>query len=541
MPAMKDTRLTSERPPLSHRVAAACQRIRRGDLLFALVALVIAIVLTRGLAQRPGYTDAYYHFNAAHRLVNGQGLTDAYLWTYIGAPDGLPAPSHRYWMPLTSLLSAAGMALVGEDSYAAAQWPFALCYAGTALVAYALGLRLGGTRRHGWLAGLLALFSGFFVRFWGATDTFAPYALVGSFSLVAFGAALAGAGNRVRRAAALFALGGALAGLGQLTRADGVLLLPAGWLAALWPWQRLSVSTRLAALLAAAFGYIVVMLPWFARNLALEGPLLPVGGIQGMWFTEYNDLFNYPADASAGAFLADGVGRLLSTRWEALVANLSTFVAVEGMVFLTPLMLVGLWRRRRLALLRPFWLYALGLHLAMTLIFPYPGIRGGLFHSVAALVPWWLALAVAGLDDAIDWAAARRRRWKPATARRLFSAALVVFAAALSLALSLPGRVTAGTPALYAALNDALPPDARVMVNDPAQLYYFTGRGGVVLPNEPPEIILDIARRYGVGYLLLEGRDATPAPLWPLYDATPDFLRPLPLDVPDARLYAIDV
>ena len=77
-----------------------------------------------------------------------------------------------------------------------------------------------------------------------------------------------------------------------------------------------------------------------------------------------------------------------------------------------PLMLVALWRRRRHAFLRGFWLYALGLHLAMTFIFPFSGYRGGLFHSAAALFPWWMALGVVGLDDVIDWIAQRRRQWK---------------------------------------------------------------------------------------------------------------------------------
>ena len=83
---------------------------RRDYLLFALVALIAAVVIVR-LIQAPGYADAYYHFNAATRLASGQGLTDAYVWTYIGAPDRLPMPSHLYWMPLTSVIAGISMAL----------------------------------------------------------------------------------------------------------------------------------------------------------------------------------------------------------------------------------------------------------------------------------------------------------------------------------------------------------------------------------------------------------------------------------------------
>ncbi len=238
-------------------------------------------------------------------------------------------------------------------------------------------------------------------------------------------------------------------------------------------------------------------------------------------------------------------GAALSSRWEAFTNNLGTFVAVEGLIVMTPLMLVGLWRRRRDGFLRGFWLYALGLHLAMTLVFPYPGYRGGLFHSASALVPWWSALGVVGLDDAVDWAARRRRHWNAHVAKAIFSIALVAIAVFLSLSTALRNGVPIGTPDLYRTLAAQLPANARVMINDPAQLYYFTGLGGVVLPNEFPDTILDIARKYDVDYLLLEGitddgRAAqAPQELWSILTSPPDFLTHLPLDVPGARLYEI--
>ena len=700
--------------------------MRRGALIFAALALVVAFALTRGLVAQPGFTDAFYHFNAADRLARGDGLTDPYLWTYIGAPDHLPAPSHLYWMPLTSLLAAAGMALLGAPgTYAAAQLPFTLLFAGTALVGFWLGGKIGGGRRHAWVAGLLTLFSGYYTRFWGATDTFAPYALIGSLCLVALGLAVERLSDS-RRAYSLCLAAGALAGLAHLTRADGLLLLGVGWVvialtpspspggrggkeglpaegqgsaagrppgaqsaglrgsveSRLKPAHRLwlsssydssiqSTSITITSRLKPAFGhlsvagglsglvrdslvpvvrsvqphpqplsargegspcavpealrvtyreaggrsqqasrsrgrgspspraergiggevgrfgqafsapggraeppsssnkiesregnkigtrnggngrqrllclvlmtvaYLIVMAPWFIRNLNVIGAPLPIGGTQGIWFTEYNDLFAYPPRATAASFFAAGFQHVLATRWEALSNNLLRFVAEQGMIVLTPLMLVGLWVRRRAPFVRAFGLYALGLFAAMTFVFAYPGYRGGLFHSAAALVPWWAALGVAGLDTVVDWAAHRRRRWHAGTAKVVFSISLVVAALLLSLTTGLNGRVGAGTPPLYTRLKSVLPENARVMINDPAALYFFTGRGGGVLPNESPDVIPLIARQYGVGYLLLEAPSATPARLWPLFQTTPPFLTPIPLDTPNVRLYAI--
>ncbi|MBZ0276385.1 MAG: hypothetical protein K8I60_09580, partial [Anaerolineae bacterium] len=459
----------------------------RGWILFALLATVGAFFIVR-LSSAPGYTDSYYHFNAAVRLVSGEGLTDPYLWTYIGAPDSLPAPSHRYWMPLTSLIAALGMKVFNAPGdYAAAQLPFIELLGATALTGFWLGGKLGGGTRHAWMAGLLTLFSGFFTRFWGQTDTFAPYALVGSLCLVSMGQAtspsrstsrpdnftnipanrsVVGAHGRAPlrepniQRGILFALIGLRVGLAHLTRADGVLLLIVGYVVALWPvrGERYTTILRraLPGLVVMTLVYLLVMLPWFAHNVAVGGTPLPVGGTQAIWFREYNDLFNYPPDASPGTFFADGIAPLFTTRWEAFTNNLATFIAVEGLVVMAPLMLVGLWVRRRDGFLRGFWLYALGVHLAMTLVFPFPGYRGGLLHSAAALIPWWAALGVVGLDDTVEWIARRRRQWRAGTAKVIFSAALLAVALFLSLSTGLANRVGRSTPRLYENLRATL-------------------------------------------------------------------------------------
>lgn len=513
------------------------------------IAVVGSLVITRGLVSAPTITDAMYHFNAAQQLVTGNGLTDEYLWHYIGAPVSLPAPSHLYWMPLTSLSAALGMWLFNAPGdYAAAQVPLALMLAGIVYIAFWLGERLGGTRRHAWLAGVLTLLGGYFARFWGLTDTFAPFGLVGALCLLFMGLAVE------RGRLVYWALAGGAAALGHLARADGLLLLLVGWAVIWWPFYRTlerrqtapTIRQRMIAFAIITAAYLLVMAPWFVRNASLIGSPLPVGGTQGIWFSEYDDLFNYPPDSSPQTFFADGLGLLLETRWQALMGNVGTLIAVEGMVVIFPLMVTGLWLRRAEPFLHGFWIYALGLHLAMTFVFPFPGVRGGLFHSAAALLPWWMALGVVGLDDAVDWIAKRRRRWQPHSAKLVFSAGLVVFAAFLTLSVALSQRNSTEMPAFYAELAQRLPQNARVMINDPARLFYYTGFGGVVLPNEAPDVILDIARKYDIGYVLVESVPVNGQPLWaisdrllPMIDNPPDFLREIDLDSDDVRLYAI--
>lgn len=515
--------------------------MRRHSGAFALFAFGVAALLVFGVVGAPTFTDAYYHFNAASRAARGDGLTDAYVWTYIGATGSLPMPSHLYWMPMTSALSATSMIIFNAPgSYAAAQVPLALMFWGAALIAFHLGRKLGGTARHAWVAGLLMLFSPFFARFWGATDTFAPYAFWGAACLVVTGAAVE------RPRAWRWALAGALAACGHLTRADGLILVGAAGLFALLRPASLPRRVYFGALVA--IGYMVVMAPFAARNLAVIGAPLPLGGAQAAWFREYNDLFNYPPIASPERLLADGFDVALAGRAEALANNLGTLIAVEGLIVLTPVMLIGGWARRRDPALAPFWLFALLTHVTMTLIFPFPGYRGGLFHSAAALMPFWSALAVIGIDACVDWAARRRRRWRSAPAKWVFSGASVALALLLTLNYVRAGRAVAVSeaPPLYAALKEALPADARVFFDDVPALYYYTalgdgvGLGGATLPNDGWEAFALAAEAYDIGYVAFKtDLAALPAAYHRFVDAPPAFLQPIPLNSDEVRLYAI--
>ncbi len=479
--------------------------MRRDVLILAMMALILGALMAAAVHQ-PGYTDAYYYFNAAQRWVQGKGLTDAALWTYLGAPDHLPAPSHLYWMPLASVVQVLGM-LIGGANFHAAQLPLMVCYVALVVTGYGLGAYLGKTRRTGWLAGLLILFSGFFMPWWVMSDTFAVYGLVGALSLIGMGI------GRARGGIGWWAFSGAMAGLAHLTRADGVLLLIVSGAVALWPRKMSALPVRSAGALIGLLAYLIVMSPWFIRNLNALGTPLPVGGFQTAWMRSYDEIANYPPGATFSAFLDWGIGNIIQSRWEALtgqIGTLWTFIVVEGGVVLTPLMLIALWRRRFDPFLSGFALYALGLHLAMTFVFAFPGPRGGLLHSASALVPFWAALGALGLDDVITWAA-KQRRWPLYQAKMVFGAALIGLMIVLSGAIFIQ-KASSWNQAggVYQQIGAALPPDAVVMVNDPPAFYYYTGRSGVVLPNAPPDVIPALASRYGVTHVIIDSNRTAP-------------------------------
>jgi hypothetical protein len=203
-------------------------------------------------------------------------------------------------------------------------------------------------------------------------------------------------------------------------------------------------------------------------------------------------------------------------------------------------MLIGLWKRRRSPFLLAFWLYALGLHLAMTFAFPFPGFRGGLLHSAAALIPFWAALGVAGLDDVIEWVAKRRRQWKAGTAKLVFSFGLVALGVVLSASIGASGRVLPRDTDAYEELRHNLPEGALVLSDDPADLYYYTGPGGAMLPNGTPETLLEVAQRYHMDYVvIMGGAGSMPAGLASILDNPPYFLIPQPGF--RMRVYAINL
>jgi hypothetical protein len=520
-------------------------------LLFLLAILVrVAAALPQ---HQPGYMDAAYSYDIALNLARGQGFVEPFLWNYLDDPSGLPHPSHLYWMPLPTLLAWVGLMVLGE-SYRSAQIPFAVTAALLPVVSYWVGVQVTSHRRHGWLAGLLTLFSGFYVPFWGHTDNFAPFALVGSLSLVA-----AWQAGRVRgrggSAVGWALVAGGLVGLAHLSRADGLLLLVAIGLV----WCQSLISSFLSPeevrdwrleigdLLFVIFGYVLVMLPWFIRNWAVIGAPLPAAGTQTIWLTTYDDLFSYGRELSPRTYLAWGWNNILRSKLDALWLNLQTVLAVLCMIFLVPLVPIGWRRTRRHPLFQLAAWYALLLFLAMTLVFTFPGPRGGLFHSGGALLPFIFVAASVGLDVLIEWVAVRRQGWDAGLAKQVFGIGVVGLGLLMSGFLYYQKVVVEPSAregaATYSDLVDWLEAEGQgeavVMVGDPPGYWYHGGGPSIAVPNEPVETVLAVADRYGARYLVLDRN--RPRPLVSLYEGieTHPRLNLVETPVGDQRIYHI--
>lgn len=489
------------------------------------------------LLPEPAYMDAHYYASNGQRLAEGQGWTEMVVWQYLDDPVGVPTPSHTYWMPLPSLLAAAGYTLT--SSFRGAQLPFWLLASLLPLLSYLISYKLGGERWQNIAAALLTMSGGFYAANWAQPETFAPFAWTGAgcLYLLAFQPVSRSASQQVSQSAGQpvstqhsalsteysalrYIFVGVLAALAHLTRADGLLLLIVAMIIIIIPPRTTHHAPRTLAtrLLALLLGYLLTMLPWFLRNLDATGTILPTVGTQTMFLTSYDDLFAYGRTFSLGSYLEWGIGNIVRSKVSGLWGAVQTFIAVNGLIFLTPFIFMGGWVRwheGKQVWLRPQLLYTLFLFAAMSLVFTFPGERGGLFHSSVALWPWFMALVPVGIGWGVDRLAQRLPHWQPERAKRLFTSLFIGVALVMSLALGLARGSVDMAAMLYPEVGAMLPKEAVVMAGNAPGFYYHTGLPAYSIPNEPLETVLNAAARYHITHLILD--ENHPLPLADLY------------------------
>ncbi|GER81144.1 conserved hypothetical protein [Candidatus Denitrolinea symbiosum] len=570
---------------------------RRSLLLLFLLGLAVPLAIAQ-FQSLPGYMDADYYFGGGVQLARGNGFTEPYLWNYLSDPRGLPTPSHAYWMPLASILAAAGMWLTGQTTFASARIGFILLAALVPPLTSLLAFRLTSNRAASLLSGLLACFPIYYAPFLPVPDNYAIYMLLG----IAFFLLLSNLQSPTSnlQSPITFLLLGLVSALASLARSDGLLWLGMSLLAAVWfagkqinksttqADSHTSTSVRLPPpasrpplsasclpppasrpplsasclpppasrlppsafrLLPPAFcvlaGFLLLMSPWYARNLAAFGSFMAPGSSRALWLTSYNDTFAYPASQlTMTRWLASGWDAILLARAKAGGVNLLNAFAAQGGIFLFPFILAGLWILRRDLRVRFAALAWILLFAAMTLVFPFAGPRGAFFHAGAALQPMWWSLAPVGLDAAVAWA--RRRGRFDDRAFAVFRGALVGIAALMTVAIFairvLPNWERedghyAGVETLL--LQQGAPSDGIVIVRNPPGYNIVTGRAAIALPTGGLASVLAVAERYDARYLVLEPLGTT-GDLRELYDHPDQFPEFIYLgEADDDRLYEI--
>jgi hypothetical protein len=493
--------------------------------------------------------DADYYFSGGVQLAEGHGFTEPYLWNYLDDPVSLPHPSHTYWMPLASIVSALGMWLTGQSTYGAGRFPFILISGCVPLLTAALAFNVSRQTRLAMVSGLLSIFSLYYAPFMPVPDNYALYMLLGSLFLLL----------APRREKWIPIALGALAGLMTLARSDGLLWLGLAGLTVMWKSTHQEAGTKntlkewliliVPAGLLVIVGYLLTMGFWHVRNISLFGSFLTPGGGRLLWLQNYNQTFIYPAESlTRETFLRAGLDSALRNRIGAFSANFGNAFGAQGGIFLFPFIVVGLWQLRnelRTKIAVTGWLL---LFAVMTVIFPFAGSRGSFFHAGAAFQPYWWVAAPIGLDAVISWARSRGQ-FTDKNAPYFLQGVLVLLAIFMTIYL-VNFRVIASGWAkddfVYPSvekllLEKGIQPGDVVIVRNPPGYFIASGRSSISLPFGDESTILSVAKKYDARYLVLE-KGGTFDTIQDLYDEpqrNPSFI--YLGEVNEAKLYRIEV
>ena len=301
--------------------------------------------------------------------------------------------------------------------------------------------------------------------------------------------------------------------------------------------------------MGAVAGFALCVAPWYARQLATFGSLSPsTASGKVLFIRDIGEWNSITIPATLDHLLGMGLGPLLLTRAGGFVAAAFIFSVLVGVLVLVPFALVGVWKRRRDAAFGPYFGYAF-LLFAFSALVSAVHVPGGTFiHSAVALAPHGYVLALWGIVAWVAWMAERRRSWSVESASRVFVTGAVTFgvvAAILGVVTVHASWDTKRTrmQAVASALDAAgAPASDRLMSIDASGYRYWADRGGVVLVNDPLDTVEEVARAYGIRWLILEADDTVPAAEQILVDGQrPDWIGPPILETEDVGVYPIEV
>jgi hypothetical protein len=494
----------------------------RNYLILAFLALIVSLFIAQ-FEPFPGYLDADYYLGGGIQLAQGKGFTEPYVWNYLDNPQSLPHPSHSYWMPLASIVAAAGMVVLHQTTYAAGRLGFLLFAVLVPVITAALAFDFSKRRDLAIVSGLLAVLSIYYAPFIPVSDNYGIYIVLGGLYFLLC---------KDRQPRTYFFLG-LIAGLLTLARSDGLLWIGMTILLILWRFiSDRGAGAALTGFMLALIGFFIIMGPWLWRNEQVYGIFLAPGGHYLLWLKNYDETFAYPANQlTMQSWLAQGWQTIASICLDALRMNLLNAFAAQGGIFLFPFILIGIWRYRKDERVQFASLVWLGLLLVMTFIFPFAGPRGGFFHSGAAIQSIWWVLAPLGLESAVG--AARKRGWFTPQAFSVFRVALVgvaILMTGIIFYLRVFQRGWGEDEQIYPKVEamlqqNGIEPTDVVMVRNPPGYYLMTGRSAIVIPYGDENSLLDVAKLFHARFVAIEAAGAS-GPIEKIYNSKGDsFLR----------------
>jgi len=389
-------RRTSDERPATRRDGRLPNRYVDSVLVFAL-ALAVRLAVSSCYRFEGMDCDAAGYYNLARHFAAGQGWTNYSLRLLFSLPQSIPMPDD-YWSPFFPFLLSGSFSLFGT-SFASAKLVTVLLGGCVGVLGYLLGRELTGSRRAGLISGCLLAVHPIAVDW-----SLRIMSEVGTMSAVMLVFVLLFSGRWRARPWVI----GAAAGLAYLTKYQSVLLWPA-LLVGLWSLS--PRGTRSGRVGWALLSFLIVVSPWFLRNLAVFGDPLHTVVTKGMLakyprFGGENKVFTrLVAPPGFLSFLLAHPGEVAAQAWVgSRVVVFQFFRSVAGPVWLYPAAILGfIWMVRKPRVWGPFLVYAFCLYAAVSLCIP--NVR-----YMLSLLPLWLVLAGIGFDRALTRAGGGKLR-----------------------------------------------------------------------------------------------------------------------------------
>jgi len=489
-----------------------------------------------------GHGDVAGYYHVARNLASGRGFVQDFLSEYLNDPRAIPAPSNTWWLPLPSIIAAAGMRLAGDTGYAAAKYAMIAVSSLVPLLVFFAGWFLLRSRTAGVAGAILALGFHLYLDQPNATLSHGPYALFAAAGLLIVMA--------WREHPRLLPWFGLCLGLTYLCRGDGQALAVglAVTLVAEWRSRRRVPPARPGALLPwrslllAAGLFAAVVAPWWARNLEVLGEPMPSGVAKITWGRGFEDWFvSDTSRLDARHYLEWGWDNILDQKWvgvrDALVYTpfflFRSVTREQGLEpdkpeyrlaalckwVLTPLSWLGLalLLRRRPAAVGLLLLQIVLLALVYGILFPSIG-RESYRSSLFSVLPVFLVAIVAGLSALLSPLARRAPR---AGRAALVAGALLLSAGNVAFAMPYLRAKCAGVEATLApyrafgawARRQGLA-DETFLVRNPWEFTVETGMKSAIVPSDGARGLLDRARLYDARYLVDENPGGMSITAW---------------------------
>ncbi len=531
-------------------------------VIFALAAAVRAVAAAT--LSFPVPEDTVYYAGVARNLVEGRGLVSDALWSYGTPPLQVPRAAFEVWLPLPTLLAAVPVWLAGAANWFRAAQVFSVVVSaiGAALawrlgadVAAEMKLPVGRARTLAAGTGVVACLLGPLVVYGmlpNSTALFAALSLAACLLMTRIEARTPeggrpGEGGRlsdrpaggdrpfdrpgvcpsvrrvglrlVRQFDRRLVCLGLLIGLAGLTRSEAVWLGLA-WLVVAWRWTltaagdagspgaRPSRLERLRLVAVPAAVAALVFAPWAVRDWLAFGSPLPGQTLANALSVNPTDIYAYQDQPTLANYLAQGPAALIGMRVTGILHNLVEVLIVPGF----PVGFLGLLtlpRCARLYALRPLVVLAVITFLVTSLVFPVSTIWGTFLHAAGAIYVLLIVSFLVALDAFIAWIGRLRHWWRPvAWLGPTLATAVVVpllFVSVVSLDRA-ADTTRARFEALPAALDRAgvpLAANAPVITDNPIWLAETAHVTALALPEESPQAVSALARRFGSKLLVV--------------------------------------